>query len=358
MGTAVPAVPMSFGVWYILSMRNLPILLHVPKCGGTTLIMAVTGAKMPPKANDRYRHVLWNEDKTMMHSNAGDIFTADGVERYEGRQIILCVRNPLDRLESEFGFLGNREEFRELWKRQTGEDYPATMLDYVGFASASDSITKFLLGRDLYDPAPVSDAEFGFLMSRLHDEQFTFGLTHQMELTTKNIERRCGYGFNDELPRYRISLYKPERDDQWGRVEEIFTEHNAKDLELFELVSSLFAKQTEGLGDASDRSFVGDVNMSALLFTTSEERRSPFEIYANDLADPDTLYQWVEQRKPELIELNANAIRDCGRDGKRFLILWLEAAIARYLPESADPIEIDRDEPLKTVRALVRTMFG
>lgn len=339
-------------------MRDVPILVHVPKCGGTTLIMAVTGAKMPPPVGGRYRHVHWNDDQSVMHSNAGDIFGAEGRELYAGRSIILCVRNPLDRLESEFGFLGNREEFRALWTRQTGAEYPATMLDYVGFEGATDSITKFLLGRDLYDESPVTDAEFDLLMSRLEDDQFIFGLTHEMELTTRNIERRCSYSFSDELPRYRISLYKPERDEHWPRVEEIFRERNARDLQLFELVSSLFAQQTADLDPDSGRSFVGDVNMSALLFTTSKERRSPFEIYANDLSDPDTLYAWVAERRSELVELNAQAIRDCGRDGRRFLILWLEAAIARYLPESAEPLEIDREEPLQTVRTLVRRMFG
>lgn len=52
-----------------------------------------------------------------------------------------------------------------------------------------------------------------------------------------------------------------------------------------------------------------------------------------------------------------------GADGReryagRRIILWLEAAIARYLPESAEPLEIDREEPLQTVRALVRRLFG
>ena len=42
----------------------------------------------------------------------------------------------------------------------------------------------------------------------------------------------------------------------------------------------------------------------------------------------------------------------------RRIILWLEAAIAHFLPESAEPLEIDRKGPLQTVRTLVRRLFA
>ena len=71
-----------------------PVVIHVPKTGGTTLIMAITRGRMQPKADEHYRHVLWNEDRTITHSNCGDLFEPDGAERYAGRKVMLTLRTP------------------------------------------------------------------------------------------------------------------------------------------------------------------------------------------------------------------------------------------------------------------------
>ena len=128
-----------------------PVVIHVPKTGGTTLIMASTRGKMQPKADEHYRHVLWNEDRTITHSHCGDLFGPDGAERYTGRKVMLTLRTPIDRLESEYHFLGNREEYRTLWTRHNQTTFPATFAEFVAADGSAESITKFLLGRDLYD---------------------------------------------------------------------------------------------------------------------------------------------------------------------------------------------------------------
>ena len=144
-----------------------PILIHVPKSGGTTLVMAVSGGRRPPRVGDSYRHVYWNVDRTRMHSNAGDIFTEAGAERHRDRVKILTVRRPIDRLESEFGFLGNREEFRRLWTSMSGGTYPGTFHDFVRHPNAADATTKFLLCRDLYDPEPVTEGDLDRILRDL-----------------------------------------------------------------------------------------------------------------------------------------------------------------------------------------------
>ena len=156
--------------------------------------MALSGERRQRRADETYRHILWVDPtkRERMISNAGDIFQAGGETAYEDRKLTLVLRNPIDRLESEYNFLQNRTEFRELWTRINSTEYPATFKAYVGTKSASESITKFLLGRDLFDPAPVEPTEFDRLLERLDQLDFTFGLTEDMPRTIANTEHRLG----------------------------------------------------------------------------------------------------------------------------------------------------------------------
>ncbi len=335
-----------------------PILVHVPKSGGTTLIMAVTGGKRPPPVGDAYRHVYWNVDRTRMHSNAGNLFTDDGVARYRGRTRILTVRRPLDRLESEFGFLGNREEFRDLWKTMSGTSYPQSFRDFIEQPGATDATTKFLLGRDLYDPTPVEDADVERIIRHLRDEEFVFGLTEEMPSTMRNIQSRCGIDFDRTLTRYRTSLYKPERDPDWSAIEEAFARHNRNDLRVHAEVSRRFARQVDELPPGDAPIFEGGRYDSVFLFTSGGNVRTPFEIFINDLGDPAECYAWIDQRRERLMAIQQDAIRSSDRDPRRFLVTWLHA-VARNFPElDLDVGSIDESDPLSTVQRLCRSRFG
>ena len=41
----------------------------------------------------------------------GTYLVGKTLDSYVGKKIVLMIRNPLDRLESEFGFLSNRDTF-------------------------------------------------------------------------------------------------------------------------------------------------------------------------------------------------------------------------------------------------------
>ena len=197
-----------------------PIVIHVPKTGGTTLIVALSGERRQRRADETYRHILWVDPtkRERMISNAGDIFQAGGETAYQDRKLTLVLRNPIDRLESEYNFLQNRTEFRELWTRINSTEYPATFKAYVGTKSASESITKFLLGRDLFDPAPVEPREFDRLLERL-DHRFHPRPDRGHAENDHNTEHRLGIVCEKELERHRTSIHKTPRGDDWPLIE-------------------------------------------------------------------------------------------------------------------------------------------
>ena len=337
-----------------------PVVIHVPKTGGTTLIMAITRGKMQPKADEHYRHVLWNEDRTITHSNCGDLFDPDGANRYAGRKVMLTLRTPIDRLESEYHFLRNREEYRTLWTRHNQTPFPSSFAEFVAADGSAESITKFLLGRDLYDPTPVTDEEGQRVLARLDELDVVFGLTHEMADTVRNAEHRLGISCDSELRRHRTSVHKPERASDWSSIEQVFNDRNPHDLALFEQVSARFAEQVAQLPDATDtdRSFVGDRYDGLLGFVAPPASRTPFEVFVKEFPDPEAFYAWVEERRMPLTHLNVMARRASQTDGRAFLRDWLERALVKYPPPGEDPIEIDHDDPLESVHAYALRLFG
>ena len=340
---------------------NQPIVIHVPKTGGTTLIVALTGEQRQRRADDCYRHILWIDPakKERMTSNAGDIFEADGAAKYRNRQLTLVVRKPIDRLESEYNFLGNRTEFRALWKRTNKSEYPDTFKAFVETPSACESMTKFLLGKELYDPTPIEESAFECLVDRLDELDFTFGVTEDMTRTVANAEHRLGIVCEKELERHRTSIHKTPRNEDWPMIESHFNANNPMDLRLYQEVKSRFESQIRELpSDALDgRTFVGDAYNGLLGYVRSTERRVPFEIHQELLADKEAFAAWKKANIHALLHMHVMALKKCGEDGRIYLLEWLTRAADKFLPDDG-PFEPDPSDPLHSLRTLTVQLFG
>ena len=332
-------------------MAGQPIVIHVPKTGGTTLVMAITRGQAPPTPGDQYRHVHFSDDRSVVHSNCGDIFADGGEKTYAGRTIVLTVRQPLDRLESEFGFLSNRDEFRSVWQRRTGIVFPTRLIEFVDHDANTDSLCKFLLGRDLYDDTPVTRDDVQGLITRLDELDFVFGLTHEMPATVQNIAHHCDIEFDDVLRRHRTSVYKAARGDDWAEIESLFAKRSAGDLALYDAVVDRFQKQIAELPEAPQCRFVGGAYESLLRYCSAAQRRAPLELYANDVSDQGAFFAWVEAHREALLQITATAMQASPQNGRGFVKAWLRDAIPRFLPDN-ETLVLDVENPLTTLRQM------
>ncbi|MGY8756395.1 MAG: hypothetical protein ACKVLC_03380 [Phycisphaerales bacterium] len=336
-------------------MTKRPIIIHVPKTGGTTLFMAISGSPKPPSPNMLYRHIQMFGENTEMKSNCGDIFDSDTNEQYQDQQLIMMIRNPLERIESEFGFLGNREMFRELWQNNVGSQYPKTLYEYIQHPSNANSICRFLLGMPMYTQDVVTQQQYDSIIETFNACPFVFGRTDQMSKTVANVSHNCGIVFGDTLPRYRTSLYKPKRELEWESISSSFNELNCFDVKLTNEIYDRFDIQIQRIPDMKQVSFDGDEYDSLYPFICAEQMRSPLEIYANDLDKPQVLYDWVQRNSTTLDPLLTSCLQANEGDGKSFLVSWLEQSIPVLL--QGESIEIKKDNPLETLRALVEKLF-
>jgi hypothetical protein len=336
-------------------MSKRPIIIHVPKTGGTTLFMAVSGSPKPPSPNTLYRHIQMFGENTEMKSNCGDIFDLDSNSKYEKQQLIMMVRNPIERIESEFGFLGNREMFRELWQNNVETEFPKTLLDYIQHPSNTNSICRFLLGIPMYTDYSVSQAQFDSIIQTFDKLPFVFGRTDQMGATIASVSHQCRIEFGDTLPRYRTSLYKPRRDSQWNTTTIVFNELNTFDNKLVNEIHTRFDAQIESVPDAKTVTFDGDEYDSVYPFIYADNMRSPLEIYANDLEEPTLMYDWIKSNSSILEPTLEKCLERNNGNGKSFLTDWLKESIPVIL--DGVHLDINKEEPLQTVRLLVEKKF-
>ena len=289
-----------------------------------------------------------------MKSNCGDIFDEDTNSIYQEQQLVFMVRNPLERIESEFGFLSNREMFRELWQNNVHSEYPKTLQEYIEHPSNANSICRFLLGLPMYTDASVQEDQFDSIFRTLDTLPFVFGRTDQMAKTVANVSHLCGVEFGDTLPRYRTSLYKPKRDNDWETVSTIFEELNSYDIRLVSEVHKRFKIQIESLPDSDYITFEGDEYDSIYPFICADSLRSPLEIYANDLEDPQTLFDWIEKNAETLVPTLKSCLEKNSGDGKLFLVDWLQHTIPHL--EIDTELNIDSNHPLQTLRILTNAI--
>jgi len=337
-------------------MSKLPIIIHVPKTGGTTLFMAISGSPKPPAPNLLYRHIKMNDDNTEMKSNCSDLFDSKQNAKYADQQMIMIMRNSLERIESEFGFLGNREMFRYLWKHNTESEFPNTLQKYIEHPSNANSICRFLLGMPMYTNDVVTDVQFSNIISTFDKLPFIFGKTDQMGLTVANVSHQCGIQFGETLPRFRTSLYKPKRDDTWDELKEVFDSLNAFDIALVNEITTRFETQTANISDSNFVSFEGDEYTSLYPYINADETRSPLEIYANDLDEPSVLYGWIKQNASSLEPTLTKCLDRNNGDGKKFLVDWLEESIPFIL--GGQNLDINQENPLQTLRDLIEKKFN
>ncbi len=335
-------------------MNKRPIIIHVPKTGGTTLFMAISGSPKPPSPNLLYRHIQMFGENDEMKSNCGDIFDAETNSKYKDNQIIMMIRNPLERIESEFGFLGNREMFRELWQNNIGSEYPKSLLEYIEHPSNANSICRFLLGIPMYTNETVTPEGYDSIIAGFDKLPFVFGRTDQMAATIANVSHLCGIEFGDSIPRYRTSLYKPKRDDDWEETANLFDELNSYDNQLVNEIHRRFGCQLKDVPESTTVTFEGDEYDSLYPFICANTIRSPLEIYANDLDQPRTLYDWIDQNKSSLVPLLQDCLEDNNGDGRAFLVDWLERSIPQLIDDQE--ITINEKDPLQTLRFLTESI--
>lgn len=313
------------------------IILHIPKTGGTTLIMNLLKCNKPPKPNTYYRHI-------------NNIFTGgnnckeliDNYENYKNNTIISFMRDPLERLFSEFCFLRNRKQFIVMFN-----NFPEKFEEYILSPKTHNQMCKFILGIDLYsDKYVINDNNYDKIIDFFENSNIIYCLTEEYNKSLIAIEKILDINLKKQILNYRENLNKLEKNN-WEYIETIFKKHNYYDIKLFDFFKNKFELQNNKINIEKENynfNFLENKYHSLMLYCNLPANRCPLNIF-----NPNS--DFVEKNKEKLKNLNKISrknIKSISAAGIEFGINWLKLFIHIYKLD----ININMSNPLETIKEI------
>lgn len=219
------------------------IFIHVPKTGGTSINCDMNNTKWQTKPDFYYRHIIYETKK----SNSGDIFDPLKNEQYQNFNIFFFVREPIQRLFSEYYFLKDRKEFISLLPRR-----PKNFYEYCCFTNTSNSMIKFLLGESMYSPKRIDNDLYDEFIFQVEKLKIRIGVFEQYTDSLNYISSSFGVDWSDSIEMKRITINKPVvlelTDEELAEIKE-FNKYDYKlyDYALSCINNSNFDKKTINL---------------------------------------------------------------------------------------------------------------
>lgn len=307
-----------------------PIILHIPKTGGTTLIMNLLKINCPPTPNVYYRHI---NNIITGENNCKELI--NNYIKYKNNKIIIFLRDPIERLFSEFCFLRNRKEFIVMFK----DNFPNNFEEYILSNKTHNQMCKFILGIDLYcDQYKINDNDYDKIINFFENSDIVYCLTEEFNRSLTNIEDKLNIAINKNILNFRENLNKLEKNN-WDYVTKIFETNNIYDIKLYNFVKNKFNNQINNT-KINSFNFIENKYHSLILYTNPPSERCPINIF-----NPNS--NFVENNKEKLVNLNIISRKNI-KNGKDFAINWIKL----FTHINNIKININYDEPLDSIKEI------
>lgn len=233
------------------------VFIHIPKTGGSTFVgllkesqnISVEEAKIPTHltnsvGNTKILHVDFKKPQRAFKEP--EIFNSSLNKSYLDKKIFLLFRNPIDRLLSEYNFqyhiLDGKSNNPSAAILSKLKKIPHSFEHYIENPEVQDYQCKFLLGRKLADPKPVSESEFNALIENIEKLNIFCGLTEKYNLFLNVFSNQTNIDLNKTTIKrkqtpssFKIKISK----DLKVRIEK----NNKYDYKLYKFISDRIVKQ-------------------------------------------------------------------------------------------------------------------
>lgn len=219
-------------------MNKNHIFIHIPKTGGTTLNTLLYKTNWQTTVNFNYRHIQY-ETKC---SNSTDIFTPSNKQKYKGYKIFTLLRNPADRLISEYYFIKDRPEFFELLDVK-----PKNFEEYIKNKQTQNYTINFLLGKPMFGKQPATKAELDMVLKAFNELPIYTGIFEHYSASLNYFEKTLGISFPKTGEAKRVTLNRPDVKTLPNKTIKLIEKLNAFDYTLYNQLKQKFENELPNL---------------------------------------------------------------------------------------------------------------
>jgi hypothetical protein len=292
-----------------------------------------------------YRHILYDTKR----SNSGDIFNPLKNDLYSEYHIFTMLRNPTDRLISEYYFIKDRPEFMSLLK-----PIPKNLIEYVNHKQTRNYMIGFLLGKRMYDEDLVTKNDLDLTLNTIKSLNIKVGFFEEYEKSMKYFSSITGIKWPKTIDIKRKTLNRPEIEEVSDVIKKSIEKNNQLDFELYKQCKTVFDDLDLSKSESNTINFVGNEYDYIMKYT---QRFNLLQVALKNTS-------FINANQSYFNELNQCLHSKLKlKDGKSYVIIWNDYFIKscnKAFPNSELVKKINalepNKEPLEKVKAMCKVL--
>jgi len=180
------------------------VFIHIPKCGGSSFIgLLKDSVKLNKEKTNTATHLIRKVGNTTIEHvdfstiyrkfRKPQIFNNAINTNYLDKELFMLVRNPIDRLYSEFNFqyhiLNGKNGNPNDAIISSLKKMPNCFEEYIANKETQNYQCKFLIGRPIADPNPLLQSEFDTIIETIEHLNIHCGTTESFDFFLSKFVR-------------------------------------------------------------------------------------------------------------------------------------------------------------------------
>lgn len=320
-------------------MKNQPIFVHVPKTGGTSINCVIKGTEWQTPLNYHYRHL----DPQSKVSTAGDIFSSESYKQYQGEYIFMMLREPIDRLISEYYYIRKNDDFIRYLSSK-----PSSFHEYIQNRQTANAMTKFLLGEPLYSKREISNEDVEQVINIIDSLDIHVGIFEAYDRSLSYFHMTGDFQWPETIDVKRATLNRPQVQQLSPALIEQITVANDADIQLYNYCKKRLLDRTENVEIKKVKYKGGKLDFVI-----------PYTMFNCILDIELNNRQFVLENERFFVTLNVY-LHKTAATGKMYLKNWLKmfkASVASYYPNTdfAKAVKkVKKADPLQEIIAIAQ----
>lgn len=154
----------------------------------------------------------------------------------------MMVRNPIDRMVSEYYFIKERKEFMDLLSPK-----PRNFKEYLECRQTQNYMVGFLKGRRMYDRRLVAESDLNDIISSIEKLDIKVGIFEHYNDSLAYLSEKLNLKLPKEMDVKRVTLKRPKVEELDAETVQLIESTNALDVQLYNYCVERFHRDATGI---------------------------------------------------------------------------------------------------------------